>query len=86
MFIYFQVLNQSSEHRRRLLNEASQLITRWFAIVRKMKSIYHTLNLLNLDVTQKALIAECWCPERDLDAIMRCLNKGTVCTFTTFTI
>ncbi|KFV63261.1 V-type proton ATPase 116 kDa subunit a isoform 1 [Dryobates pubescens] len=45
--------------------------------VRKMKAIYHTLNLCNIDVTQKCLIAEVWCPVADLDSIQFALRRGT---------
>ena len=50
----------------------------WFIKVRKMKAIYHTLNLCNIDVTQKCLIAEVWCPVSDLDSIQFALRRGTV--------
>lgn len=43
-----------------------------------MKAIYHTLNLCNIDVTQKCLIAEVWCPVSDLDSIQFALRRGTV--------
>jgi V-type H+-transporting ATPase subunit a len=45
--------------------------------VRKIKAIYHTLNLFNLDVTQKCLIAECWVPALDLETIQLSLRRGT---------
>ena len=55
--------------------------------VKKIKSIYHTMNMFNLDVTQRCLIAECWCPVEDLDEIQRALTRGTVSltTLTTLT-
>lgn len=43
-----------------------------------MKAIYHTLNLCNIDVTHKCLIAEVWCPVSDLDSIQFALRRGTV--------
>ena len=33
--------------------------------------------MFNLDVTQKCLIAECWCPVSDLDRIQQALRRGT---------
>lgn len=47
------------------------------AKVRKIKAIYHTLNFFNLDVTQKCLIAECWCPISELDRIQMALKRGS---------
>ena len=46
--------------------------------VTKIKAIYHTMNQFNLDVTQRCLIAECWCPVEDLDEIQHALIRGTV--------
>ncbi|KRX98862.1 putative V-type proton ATPase subunit a [Trichinella pseudospiralis] len=71
------VLGQTQDHRHRVLVAAAKNIRIWFTKVRKIKSIYHTLNLFNLDVTQKCLIAECWCPVADLDKIQLALKRGT---------
>jgi len=30
--------------------------------VRREKAIYHTLNMLSMDVSKKCLVAEGWCP------------------------
>ena len=46
--------------------------------VKKIKSVYHILNMFNLDVTQRCLIAECWCPVDALDEIQAALTRGTV--------
>ena len=46
--------------------------------VKKIKAIYHTMNMFNLDVTAKCLIAEGWCPVDEMDEIQDALNRGTV--------
>uniref|UniRef100_A0A8C1XGE5 V-type proton ATPase subunit a n=1 Tax=Cyprinus carpio TaxID=7962 RepID=A0A8C1XGE5_CYPCA len=74
----FQVLNQTEDHRQRVLQAAAKTVRVWFIKVRKMKAIYHTLNLCNIDVTQKCLIAEIWCPVSDLDSIQFALSGSTV--------
>ncbi|XP_068192290.1 V-type proton ATPase 116 kDa subunit a isoform X2 [Antennarius striatus] len=71
------VLNQTEDHRQRVLQAASKTVRVWFIKVRKMKAIYHTLNLCNIDVTQKCLIAEVWCPVSDMDSIQFALRRGT---------
>ncbi|XP_022083989.1 V-type proton ATPase 116 kDa subunit a-like isoform X2 [Acanthaster planci] len=71
------VLSQTEEHRQRVLSSAAKNVRVWFIKVRKLKAVYHTLNLFNLDVTQKCLIAECWCPVADLDKIQMGLRRGT---------
>lgn len=73
-----KVLNQTEDHRQRVLQAAAKTVRVWFIKVRKMKAIYHTLNLCNIDVTQKCLIAEVWCPVSDLDSIQFALRRGTV--------
>ncbi|XP_077383212.1 V-type proton ATPase 116 kDa subunit a isoform X1 [Festucalex cinctus] len=71
------VLSQTEDHRQRVLQAAAKAVRVWFIKVRKMKAIYHTLNLCNIDVTQKCLIAEVWCPVSDLDSIQFALRRGT---------
>ncbi|KAK8776410.1 hypothetical protein V5799_030246 [Amblyomma americanum] len=71
------VLGQTKDHRHRVLVAAAKNIRNWFIKVRKIKAIYHALNLFNLDVTQKCLIAECWCAISDLEKIQMALHRGT---------
>ncbi len=70
------VLNRTREHRDRVLEAASRNLREWFYKVHKMKSIYHTLNLFNLDVTTKCMIGECWSAVSDLDAVHMALRRG----------
>ncbi|CAH0381402.1 unnamed protein product [Bemisia tabaci] len=71
------VLGQTQDHRHRVLVAAAKNVKNWFIKVRKIKAIYHTLNLFNLDVTQKCLIAECWVPVMDIETIQLALRRGT---------
>lgn len=71
------VLEETRDHRHRLLVTVAKNINQWFIKVKKIKAIYHTMNMFNLDVTQKCLIAECWCPVSDLDRIQQALRRGT---------
>ena len=71
------VLSQTNDHRQRVLVAAAKNIKVWFVKVRKIKAIYHTLNMFNLDVTQKCLIAECWIPTPDVESIQLALRRGT---------
>ncbi|XP_022669236.1 V-type proton ATPase 116 kDa subunit a-like isoform X2 [Varroa jacobsoni] len=71
------VLRQTQDHRHRVLAAAAKNIQNWVVKVRKIKAIYHTLNLFNLDVTQKCLIAEAWCAVGDIDRIQYALRRGT---------
>jgi len=53
-------------------------ISAWIIKVKKIKAIYHTLNMCNFDLSHNSLIAECWCPVDDLDRIQQALRRGTV--------
>lgn len=53
-------------------------VSEWIVMVRKMKAIYHTLNMLNMDVSQKCLIGECWVPLREVSKVQAALIKGGV--------
>ena len=72
------VLEQSLNLRKSLLKNAAQNVKAWFSKVRKMKSVYHTMNLLNLEINQQCLVAECWAPVSELANIKHALDKGTV--------
>uniref|UniRef100_T1K0I1 V-type proton ATPase subunit a n=1 Tax=Tetranychus urticae TaxID=32264 RepID=T1K0I1_TETUR len=71
------VLKQTNEHRHRVLVAAAKHIKDWIIKVKKIKAIYLTLNMFNLDLTRKCLIAECWCPVDDLERIHMALRRGT---------
>lgn len=72
------MLNQTQDHRQRVLVSVAKELSNWKIMVRKMKAIYHTMNLFNMDVTQKCLIGECWVPVNDLQAVQKALTDGSV--------
>lgn len=49
-------------HRGNLLQTIGDEFEQWNLLVKKEKSIYHTLNMLSLDVTKKCLVGEGWSP------------------------
>uniref|UniRef100_A0A8U7P9G9 V-type proton ATPase subunit a n=1 Tax=Corvus moneduloides TaxID=1196302 RepID=A0A8U7P9G9_CORMO len=71
------VLNKTEEYLRQVLYKASESIYTWVIQVKKMKAIYHVLNLCSFDVTNKCLIAEVWCPVADLQNLRHALEEGS---------
>ncbi|CAH1399709.1 unnamed protein product [Nezara viridula] len=70
------VLNQTADHRQRVLLTVAKELPTWTVMVRKMKAIYHTMNCFNMDVTKKCLIGECWVASHDLNLIHQALADG----------
>ncbi|XP_053574917.1 V-type proton ATPase 116 kDa subunit a 4 [Bombina bombina] len=70
------VITQTDSHHQRVLLEAAHIICNWNIKVKKMKAVYHVLNLCNIDVTQQCIIAEIWCPVNDKERIQRALHRG----------
>uniref|UniRef100_A0A1I8IUC7 V-type proton ATPase subunit a n=1 Tax=Macrostomum lignano TaxID=282301 RepID=A0A1I8IUC7_9PLAT len=70
------VLNTTVDHRRRLLMSAAKNLRLWFIKVGKIKAIYHTLNMFNVEATSKCLIGEAWCAVDDLDKIHLALRSS----------
>lgn len=71
------VLNQTRDHRQRVLVSVAKELQNWSIMVSKMKAIYHTLNLFNMDVTKKCLIGECWVPCQDIPIVQKALADGS---------
>ncbi|XP_057975826.1 V-type proton ATPase subunit a2-like [Malania oleifera] len=64
-------------HRTNLLRTIGYEFERWNLLVKKEKSIYHTLNMLSIDVTKKCLVAEGWCPVFATIKIQHTLQQAT---------
>ena len=76
------VLNQTYDHRLRVLSETAKTIRIWQIKVKKIKTIYHTLNMFNNDLARKCLIAECWTPNSQISAVQLVLRQASVSLFT----
>ena len=72
-----QVLSTTNEQRNRILAQVARNIRVWFIKVRKVAAIYHTLNCFSVDLGQKCLIGEIWCPVSEIDRIQLALRRGT---------
>ncbi|GBE82774.1 V-type proton ATPase subunit a [Sparassis crispa] len=71
------VLYNTGASRHAELVKIGESLASWQDVVRKEKMIYETLNLLNYDVRRKTLIAEGWCPTRDIPKIQLALRHAT---------
>ncbi|KAL2092821.1 hypothetical protein ACEWY4_012619 [Coilia grayii] len=71
------VLHRTEDYLRQVLNKASESVYTWVIQVKKMKAIYHILNLCSFDITNKCLIAEVWCPLNELSTVRRALEEGS---------
>lgn len=71
------IINQTNDHRQRVLINAARSYNEWSIIVKKLKAIYHTMNLFNIDVSQKCLIGECWVPTADLHLLQTAVDEGS---------
>ncbi|XP_054612714.1 V-type proton ATPase 116 kDa subunit a 2 isoform X1 [Dunckerocampus dactyliophorus] len=71
------VLHRTEDYLKQVLQKASESAYSWVVQVKKMKAIYHILNLCSFDVTNKCLIAEVWCPVSDLANLRRALEDGS---------
>lgn len=64
-------------HRGNLLQTIGEQFEQWNLLVRKEKAIYHTLNMLSIDVTKKCLVAEGWSPIFATKEIQDVLYRAT---------
>lgn len=70
------VINQTKDQRQRVLVSVAKDLPKWIIIVKKIKAIYHTMNLFSMDLSRKALIGECWIPTNDLHLVQKALSDG----------
>ncbi len=72
------VLYNTGQTRRVELAKMAEGLMAWKDAVSKEKAVYQTMNLLSYDARRKTLVAEGWCPTRDIGAIQLALRRATV--------
>lgn len=77
--LVWQVLEETEQYLTQVLQKVVQALPAWRVKVQKMKAIYLILNQCSFSVTEKCLIAEVWCPARDLPQVQEALRHGSVC-------
>ncbi|XP_056657167.1 V-type proton ATPase 116 kDa subunit a 3 [Monodelphis domestica] len=72
------VLQETEQFLGQVLQRVQSLLPPWQVQIRKMKAVYLMLNQCSLSVTDKCLIAEVWCPTRDLVTLQQTLNESSL--------
>ena len=76
MVLACQVIKQSQEQRRRVLDSISKNVLSWVVKIFKVKAIYHTLNMLRPEY--QSFIGEGFCPVDRIPTIQDALTRATV--------
>lgn len=71
------VLYNVGQTRRVELSKIAEGLEAWREAVRREEEIYRTMNLLSYDQGRKTLVAEGWCPTRDITAVQLGLRRAT---------
>lgn len=71
-----KVIETTERHRQDILDDVAAQLPLWDEKVRREKAIFHTLNLLNFDMSNSLFIAEIWCPSSSTDEVRAALDAG----------
>jgi V-type H+-transporting ATPase subunit a len=72
------VLYNTNQTRRAELVKIADSISAWWAVVRREKVVYSTLNLWQWDQGRRTLVAEGWVPTRDIPIVQGSLRTASV--------
>jgi len=74
-----QVLLYSQNQLKTLLLNASHNVNMWLCKVRKMKAVYHHLNMFDVDINRsKCFIGEYWVPTKFLNQVTNAVHTSAV--------
>ncbi|CAG9532743.1 unnamed protein product [Cercopithifilaria johnstoni] len=69
------VIEESRKYRNALLQATACKVHEWDIKLQKMCTVFEAMNMCNVDITQRYLIAECWIPTADVINVRNNLNK-----------
>lgn len=72
-----EIIGGASSYRSHKLLEISRHLPQWVVQTRKIKAIFHGLNMLQDRKGHKYLVGECWCPTLHLTSIRTALFDAT---------
>jgi len=73
-----QVLLYSQNQMKTLLSNAAENVNKWLCQVRKMKAVYHQLNMFDLNVQRSCYVGEFWVPTKYHDHVVACIERSAV--------
>lgn len=75
IMVSFKIITETNSYRAKHLIKFAKELPAWEVQVKKMKSIFHTLNMLSVDITHKYLVGQCWCPVADLEVVKKSFKR-----------
>ncbi|KAL4399693.1 H(+)-transporting V0 sector ATPase subunit a [Malassezia pachydermatis] len=71
------ILYSTNAARRTELVRVAESVEAWADLVRREKLVYGTMNLFQVDVNQKTMVAEGWAPSSELSSVQLALRRAT---------
>lgn len=70
------IIETTNDQKTEILRDVSQQVLSWREKVKRDMGIFHVLNLLNYDTSQRLFVADVWCPESAQDDVRNALEIG----------
>lgn len=70
------IIENSNKQKTEILRDVSLQVLSWREKVRRDMGVFHILNLLNYDTSQRLFVADVWCPENAQDDVRNALDIG----------
>lgn len=70
------IIETTNKQKTEILRDVSQQVLSWREKVKRDMGIFHILNLVNYDTSQRLFVADVWCPESAQDDVRNALEIG----------